>query len=177
MAEAAKVLETAKKPAGPVPVKFTATMDLTARIQQLYDTISRRAFELFENNGRVFGREWNDWFKAESELLHPAHLNIDETAQDVTVKAEVPGFAAQDLNLSLEGTRLTITGKRETKEEKTEKKVARREIHSNVIMRVVDLPAAVDADKAVATLKDGILELRMPKASPPRKIAIEAKTA
>lgn len=176
MAEAAKVMEPAKKPAGPVPVKLTATTDLAARIQHLYDTISRRAFELFEGNGRVFGREWDDWFKAESELLHPANLNIEETEKEVTVQAEVPGFTAQDLNVSLEGTRLTITGKRETKEEKTEKKVARREIYSNEIMRVVDLPAAVDAEKVVATLKDGILELKMPKASPPRKIAIEPKT-
>jgi HSP20 family molecular chaperone IbpA len=40
---------------------------------------------------------------------------------------------------------------------------------------VIDLPAAVDADKATATLKDGVLELTLPKAGPAKKLQIAAK--
>lgn len=175
MAEAVKVMEPAKKADTPVPVKFERPTDLATRMKDIFDNISKRAFEIFETNGRIFGREWDDWLKAESELLRPVFLNVQESDKEVTVKAEVPGFTSKDLQVSVEGHRLTITGKRETKEEKTEKKTVYREHCSDQIMRAVDLPAAVDAEKATATLKDGILELVLPKAAPARKIAIEPK--
>jgi HSP20 family protein len=175
MAEAVKVMEPARKAEAPVPVKTEKSVDLATRMKEVFDNISKRAFEIFENNGRVLGREWEDWFKAESEVLRPLSLNVQESDKEVTVKAEVPGFSSKNLQVSVEGNRLTITGKRETKEEKTEKKTVYREHSSDQIMRVIDLPAAVDAEKATATLKDGMLELTLPKLAPARKIAIEPK--
>lgn len=175
MAEAVKVMEPARKTDTPVPVKFEKPVDLATRMKEVFDSISKRAFEIFETNGRIFGREWDDWLKAEYELLRPVFLNVQESDKELTVKAEVPGFTSKDLQVSVEGNRLTITGKRETKEEKTEKKTVYREHCSDQIMRAVDLPAAVDAEKATATLKDGILELVLPKLAPARKIAIEPK--
>jgi HSP20 family protein len=179
MVEAVRVMETAKKPDAPVPVpvftKGEGTADLATRMKEVFDNISKRAFDLFETNGRPLGREWDDWFKAESEILHPVLLNVEESDKSVTVKAEVPGFTARDLQVSLEANRLTITGKRETKEEKTEKKTVYREQHSDQIMRVIDLPTTVDAEKTSATLKEGVLELVMPKTAPARKIVIEPK--
>jgi HSP20 family protein len=175
MAEAVKVMEAPKKGNVPVPVKMEKPVDISTRMREVFDNISKRAFELFEHNGKVLGREWDDWFKAESEILRPVYLNLQESDKEITVKAEVPGFTAKDLQVSMEGNRLTISGKRETKEEKTEKKTVYREHSSDQIMRVIDLPAPVDADKATATLKDGMLELVMPKAAPARKIAIEPK--
>lgn len=175
MAEAVKVMEPAKKAAAPVAVKTERSADLPTRMRDIFDNISKRAFEIFEHNGRVLGREWDDWFKAESEVLRPVFLNVQESDKDISVKAEVPGFTSKDLHVSVEGNRLTISGKRETKEEKTEKKIVYREHSSDQIMRMVDLPAAVDAEKATATLKDGMLELTLPKLAPARKIAIEPK--
>jgi len=175
MAEAVKVMEPVKKTEAPAPLKVEGPTDFSTRMREVFDNISKRAFELFERNGGMVGREWDDWFKAESEILRRVYLNVQESAKEVTVKAEVPGFAAKDLQVSLEGNRLTISGKRETKEEKTEKKTVYREHSSDQIMRVVELPAAVDAEKTSATLKDGMLELVMPKTAPARKIAIEPK--
>lgn len=175
MAEAVKVMEPARKADAPVPVKLEKPVDLATRMKGIFDNISKRAFEIFEDNGRIFGREWDDWFKAESELLRPVYLNVQESDKEVTVQAEVPGFTSKDLQVNVEGQRLTITGKRVTKEEKTEKKTVYREHCSDQIMRAVDLPAAVDAEKSTATLKDGVLELVLPKTAPARKIAIEPK--
>jgi HSP20 family molecular chaperone IbpA len=44
-------------------------------------------------------------------------------------------------------------------------------------MRIIDLPVPVDTAKVTATLKDGVLELQMPKAAPPKKVAVQAKAA
>jgi HSP20 family protein len=87
----------------------------------------------------------------------------------------VPGFTAKELEVSVEPRRLTISGKRETKEERKERKLIYQERCWDQILRVIDLPVAVDADKVAATLKDGVLELKMPKAAPAKKVPISVK--
>jgi HSP20 family protein len=177
MAEPAKTLGVTKKTTSPAPLRLVPAGELIDRMEKLYDQIARRAFEIFESNGRIFGRDMENWFKAESELLHPVHLDVSESEQEVAVRAEVPGFAANELEISLEGNRLTIAGKRESKKERKEKKAVYEERCSDQLLRVVTLPAAVNADKAEATLKDGMLELKLPKAEPAKKIAIGAKAS
>jgi HSP20 family protein len=144
-------------------------------MHNLYDRIACRAFEIFEGNGRLIGRDLADWFQAEMEFLHPLHIEVSESPEAVTVRAEVPGFKAKELEINVEPRRVTITGKRETKEESKTKKTIYSEICSDQILRVLDLPAAVEAEKVKATLKDGMLELDMPKAAPAKTVKVEPK--
>ncbi len=160
-----------------VPVKQAESMNLSDQIQQVYDSIARRAFEIFENNGRWFGRDLDDWFKAESELLHPVHLEIAEADNSLTVQAEVPGFTTKELEINVEPTRLVITGKHEAKEESNKGKTVYSERYAKEIMRVVDLPAEIDTSKANATLKDGILTIELPKAVSAKSVRVEPKAA
>ena len=90
----------------------------------------------------------------------------------------MPGFNEKEIEVSVEPRRLTITGKRETetKEEKKGKTVY-SESCSDQILRIVDLPANVDAEKATATLKNGVLHLTMPKAAKAKTIEIKPKAA
>ena len=176
MAEQATVLQT-RKEAVSSPLKLTPATDLFKQVEDLYNSITRRAFEIFENKGRMFGHDLEDWFKAESELLHPIHIDVSESGDSITVRAEVPGFKADDLKLSAEGNRLTITGKRETREERKDEKTVYKERCSDQILRMIDLPAEIDAGKTVATLKDGLLELKAPKTAPAKNIPIGAKAA
>lgn len=90
--------------------------DLFDRIQHLHDAIARRAFELFEGDGGFFGHDLEHWFKAESDFLHPVHIELTESDEGMNVQAEVPGFSPKELEISVEPRRLTITGKRETQE-------------------------------------------------------------
>ena len=177
MLEKTKAGEPAKPSKTLTPMKLVPAADLFDRLQRLYDSVASRAFEIFEGDGRIFGRDLQHWFQAESELLHPVHVQVSESEGKVTVNAEVPGFTEKELEISLEPRRLTITGKRETKEERKEQKTIYTEQCSNQILRVIDLPVEVDAAKASATLKDGVLELRMPAAAPAKKIPIEMKVA
>src|SRR5436190_9791149 len=93
--------------------------DFSQRSKEIYDSIARRAFEIFESSGRVSGRDRENWLKAEAELLHPVHLDIAESDETVTVRAEVPGFSAKELEIRLAPRRLAITGKRQTKQEQS----------------------------------------------------------
>lgn len=146
-------------------------------IKERFNSLARRAFEIFESNGRLFGNDINDWFQAERELFHPAHINLSETDDSFTVRAEVPGFTAKELEINLEGRRLTISGKREKHEERKHKRTVYSETCSDELLRVLDLPAEVNAESSKATLKDGILELELAKAVPAKTLPITPKAA
>src|ERR1041384_6441838 len=94
-----------------VPVQGASTPNaLTHRLydymNELYQKISRRAFSIFEEKGNSHGHDLDHWLKAEAELLCPAPREIVETESAVTVRADVPGFFAQDLEIVAEPTRL-----------------------------------------------------------------------
>jgi HSP20 family protein len=177
MPEQAKAVTTAKPATSPAPLKLVPPTDLFKRMQHLQDEIAKRAFALFESHGRGLGRDLEHWFKAESELLHPVHVDVSESDNNLIVKAEVPGFTAKELEVALEPKQVTITGKRETKEERKDRKTIFSEIRSDQVLRVIDLPSSVATDKATASLKDGVLELTMPKAAPTTKVQIAEKEA
>ena len=172
--QAATAMQPAKTS---VPVKRTETENVFDRIQQTYDSIARRAFEIFDNNGRWRGSELNDWLQAESELLHPVQLEMEESDDNLTVRAEVPGFSTKELEINVGPRKLTITGKHEAQEESKKGKTVYSERCAKEILRVVDLPAEVDSSKVTATLKDGILSLEMPKAAHAKTVRVEAKAA
>jgi HSP20 family molecular chaperone IbpA len=151
------------------------TDDFCQRSKEISDSIARRAFEIFESSGRISGRDHDDWLKAEAELLHPIHLDIAESHEAVTVRVEVPGFSAKDLDIRLEPRRLAITGERETREDRKTEKNLYSERCVDQVFRVIDLPAEVDPEKTTATLKDGILQLAMPKTVAARNVKAEAK--
>jgi HSP20 family molecular chaperone IbpA len=96
------------------PMKVLPASNLFDRIEDLSNSIARRAFEIFEGRGCEMGHDLEDWFRAESELLHPMHLDISESDDALTVHAEVPGFGAKELEVGVERHRLTISGKQET---------------------------------------------------------------
>jgi HSP20 family protein len=166
---------TAMQPAkAPVPVKQSATSDVFDQIQQTYDSIARRAFEIFNNNG---SNQLDDWFRAESELLHPVHLEIAESDDNLTIRAEVPGFSAKELEINVEPRKLTIAGRHEAQEESKKGKTIYSEGCAKQILRVVDLPVEVDSSKVSAILKDGVLNIELPKAAHAKTVRIEPRTA
>lgn len=160
-----------------VAVKTTTPEDLLKQMFEAFDVISRKAFEIFESNGRLVGHDVEDWFKAEKELFHPVHFEVTESDNSISVKAEVPGFNEKDLQVTTEPNRLTISGKRGSSKEEKKGKTTYSETCSNEVFRVVDLPVEVDTEKVTATLKDGVLQLTMPKAAKARPVPIKAQAA
>jgi len=165
------------------PVKTSAVVrgaeapDVFEYMQRMFNTIEQRAFEIFDHNGRLFGRELSDWLQAESEVLHPVHLEIAEADNSLTVRAEVPGFTAKELDIQVEPRRLTISGKHEAKEETKKGKTIYCEQCAAELLRTVGLPVEVDTSKVNATLKDGILSIELPKAAAAKSVRVEARGA
>lgn len=143
-----------------------------------------RAFDRFL--GRSFPSLWHDRDIPALDTLFGERLfdlgnqrlpkiDVIDRDNEIVVRAEVPGVDKKDISISLTDNLLTIKG--ETKTEKKEEKgdYHRREISSSSFARVFTLPGSVDSGKADATLKDGVLEITLPKAETSRKRNIEVK--
>jgi len=159
------------------PVKAAKAKSLMERMDRLYDNISRRAFELFERDGWIHGHDLRHWLEAEREFLHPVHIRMEETEAEFVVHAEVPGFTASDIEVNVEPRRLTITGKRESKQEKKKAGVVYTEQCSDEIFRTMELPAEVNTTKVTATLQDGVLDVQLPKAAASKPAGVAPKAA
>ena len=103
-------------------------------------------------------------------------VDMCEGDQAFTLTAELPGFSKDDVQVELKDNRLTLKGERKRETDVQETQYRRRERVYGTFERSIMLPGEVDADKAEATFKDGVLKLTLPKAeeAKPKAIRITA---
>jgi HSP20 family protein len=114
-----------------------------------------RLFEDFSAGGSL--RFWE-------RAAEPA-VEVSDTAEAVVVKVQVPGISKDDLQLTITESALTVKGETKEEEKKEDKHYHRREFRYGAFVRSIALPAPVQAEKATAQLKDGVLEVTMPKSA------------
>jgi HSP20 family protein len=137
--------------------------DLERRFERM-----ERIFEDFF--GRPFGfhppslRPW----AAAAEEVSPS-VDIFEEGNDVVVKAELPGMKKEDLEVNFAHGNLIISGEKKQEEKVEKKDYYRMERSYGAFTRSFRLPAEVQGDKAKATFKDGVLQIRVPKTEEARK--------
>jgi HSP20 family protein len=105
-------------------------------------------------------------FTRTSQLLSgwTVALDVSEDANNVYVKAELPGMKKEDIDLSLHDGCLSISGERKSETSHEGAEIYRAERFFGRFQRTVTLPTPVDADKVKAQFKDGILMVTLPKA-------------
>jgi HSP20 family protein len=148
--------------------------ELTREINEL---IARRAYELFESRGFEHGQDCEDWLRAQSEILVNVLVDIEETDTGFAIRADVPGFGEQDLQVRIAPRALCITGKRQEASDQKDGKTASSERHANQIFRVLDLPHEIDPDRVDATLNDGALVVTLIKVATSKGISVQARVA
>ena len=139
--------------------------------------------EFFEN---YFPRRWMEGFfepfgwrtplLSEYEERYDVLPKVDiiDRKEDLLVRAEMPGVKKEDLEITMHGDRLIIEAKREIEEEEKKEDFFRHEMAYGRFYRTVRLPVDVLVDKAKAELKEGILEVYLPKAEiiTPHKVKV-----
>ena len=90
-------------------------------------------------------------------------LEVTEDDKAYTVKAEIPGVKKEDIHISLSGNLMTINGETKTEEKEEQGDYYRCDISRGSFSRTVVLPADVDDAKAKAEMRDGMLEITLPK--------------
>jgi len=103
-------------------------------------------------------------------------VDMYEEDKEVIVKAELPGIRKKDMDIRLDGDVLTIKAEKKEEKETKEDTYHTKERHFGQYVRYITLPARVDAEKVTATLKKGLLQVRLPKAEGSGAKQIEIKT-
>ena len=96
-------------------------------------------------------------------------LDVRDTGDEVRVEAELPGIDDDDLDVSLTDDRLTIRGEKRTEHEDTGRDYYRHERFYGAFHRSVPLPCEVEANRAEATFRKGVLTVRLPKSRAARE--------
>ncbi|MFQ6105515.1 MAG: Hsp20/alpha crystallin family protein [Candidatus Hydrothermarchaeaceae archaeon] len=143
--------------------------------------IERRMNKIFEDfwsgGPKLLGSGKGDVILYEGALsgYREPFTDIIETEKEVVVTAEIPGVEKEDIKINTTEDRIKITA--EARHEKREEKegYVRRERGYESFYRVLALPAEVEAEKAKATYKNGILEVVLPKAKTARKTRIKVE--
>lgn len=104
-------------------------------------------------------------------------IDLYQTADEIVVKAALPGLKPDEVQISVTGEVLTLRGEFKQQEEKKEATWHMREQRYGSFERSIMLPTEVQTDKAKADFENGILTVSLPKAEAvkPRTINIKAK--
>ena len=129
-----------------------------------------------------FRRRWtrpllHDWSALTPELPDADAPRVDvlDKGEHLLVRAELPGISKEDIEVSVTGNSISLKGSSRKEEEHEEGAYHRREISSAFISRTVTLPNEVDPDGAKAQLRDGMLEVTLPKSARARQKRVEVE--
>jgi len=105
------------------------------------------------------------------------NVDIVETADELLVLADMPGVKAEEIDIQYEQGELTIHGKVEPRQDERATSYLMREYGVGDFYRTFKVGEGIDADKIHAAVKDGVMELHLPKSErlKPRKIAVATK--
>jgi HSP20 family protein len=102
-------------------------------------------------------------------------IDVAEGEDAIVVRAEVPGCKAEDVDISIYGNTLTISGEKKMSEEKKEKGYYHMESSYGSFRRELTLPTDVDQDKIDAACKDGVLSIKLPKAEKTKAVKVKIR--
>jgi HSP20 family protein len=136
-----------------------------------------RSGEVFRDLQRIqnsLNRVMN-WEGRQAPSEYPS-INLWQNEEEALLTAELPGVAAEDLDISVVQNSLTLRGTRKGPERKPEETYHRQERWQGQFVRSLGLPFDVDTEKIEARFQDGVLSIRLPKIEEekPKKIAIKA---
>jgi len=118
-----------------------------------------------EDMGRFFAdspfspMQWQQF-----QRLPGPSVDIDETEKEIIVSAEIPGVNPAELDVTVDETKVTISGEIRRSTDRSEEGYRMTERRYGRFSRTIPLPAEVKPDEAVANYSHGVLEIRMNKA-------------
>jgi HSP20 family protein len=137
-----------------------------------------------------FGRAWDSWRELgrlqdevnrlfsgalETRSFGPG-INVWTNDEGAVLRAVLPGYDLASIDISVLGDSVTISGKRDPDSAGSEVTYHRREREFGPFTRTLQLPYRIEADQVKAELKNGILELKLPRAAAdrPKRITVQA---
>ena len=127
----------------PVPMRIAET--IIDEIEEMYDQITRRAYEIFRERGGSSTLDLEDWLTAERELLYKPEVHVEEVDQRIVVTVRIGKVRPLDVQLLITPDAMVIQ--------------AQPVAMARKVFRTVQFPRRIDVNKAEATYADGYLIL------------------
>jgi HSP20 family protein len=131
-----------------------------------FGSLHQEINRVFEN----FSRGFFDMSPFSTNLIEPAgmagfspRVDIKESDKEIEVSAELPGMDEKDVQVSLTNNELVIRGEKKVEKEEKGKEWYRMERSYGSFHRAIALPEGIDANRAEATFKKGLLTVSVPR--------------
>jgi HSP20 family protein len=149
-------------------------------------SLFEREFDtIFDDFRRSFDLMMRPYYPMETRMHEPgmmpiryAPLDLIDEGDHYSIHAELPGFTRENVDVRIDNDGMSIHAKKESAKEDRKKNYLHRERVYSAYERSVTFPEEVDPAKAEGMMKNGILELKVPKKEPkpetkPRKIELK----
>ena len=127
----------------PVPMRIAET--IVDEIEEMYDHITKRAYEIFRERGGNSTLDIEDWLTAERELLYKPEVHVEEVDRRIVVTVRIDKVRPSDVQLLVTPDAMVIQAQPVS--------IAKK------VFRTVQFPRRIDVNKAEATYADGCLVL------------------
>lgn len=126
---------------------------------------------------RPLNLDWPAWSGLEESLrnIRAPRLDVIDRDKEILIRVELPGVEKKNVDLSVSDNVLVIKGSVDHETEEKKAGYFRREIAHSNFSRSLELPDGVDAEKVSASLKNGILEIVLPKEESLQRRSVEVK--
>ncbi len=142
---------------------FVSSDRFDEHLREVGDSIARRAFEIFASRGYVHGHDWDDWYRAESDVLQTVNHEASDSGDAFLAVVDVAPYRPQDLKLNAEPQRLRIVGCPAPGGSGIQENGTPR---PRAFSLAYQFPAPIEPAKVSAEIKGDLLEVRLPKATP-----------
>jgi len=135
-----------------------ASSALSGQTDHHLQEVRHRAFDYFQQRGELLGNDWEDWLRAEREVLWRPPAEMFENASTIVLRVAVPGFAPKSIQVTATPHSLLIQATETHQHDGLQDRLHFCEFGQQLFRRF-DLPARVDPDKVSARLDKGIVEI------------------
>jgi HSP20 family molecular chaperone IbpA len=118
--------------------------------------IAYRAYAHYSDRGRSHGRDLEDWFDAERDLVKPVNVQVSDGGKEWIVQAKVPGFKVEEIQIGASPSKVIIWGQ-------AAQPVSPQDKYPQQLLEQIQLPSAAVPEKSSATLTGDLLEIRVSK--------------
>lgn len=145
-------------------------LQIFQQVDEMLQSVQRRAYELFAGRGFENGHDLEDWITAERELCWPA-TELSEQEKNYVLSVALPGFGADQVSVTATPHEVIVhasarTERREESDKNKEgAKVLWSEFRSNDVYRRIELAVPIDVSKVSASLNNGLLKVVAEKAT------------
>jgi len=139
-----------------------ADLHRTGGLSGVFEGMDRMMEETFGSTLRRMGIvPLGEIFHGLGEMIPP--VDLFEDGGTLVLRSELPGMKREEIDISITGNLLVISGEKKHEGSTERKGYLRRETSHGTFRRTVTLPESIDAEKTTATFRDGVLEIRMPR--------------